>query len=217
MAVYQIKVHLAGIDLLRLRAPFLQSTLQKNQTAPHHPSIVSLQGNALLLLIALDPHQEIANVTDLLLRATKYGQEEGHHREIGIDPIVIRVKIIVATDILALALVLVLAPDLQRKEGAIALRHQVMTVETVESTDTQKAVAQVENEKEVVDAELHLIEVLSYCQVVRLCQKRNKSSHWVTSAVLINMSKNNVTVFVLCIKIYYDNKLYAYICYSSVK
>lgn len=44
-----------------------------------------------------------------------------------------------------------------------------MIVEAVENIDTQKVLAQVEDEKEVVDAELHLIEVLSYCQVERHC------------------------------------------------
>lgn len=81
------------------------------------------------------------------------------HREIDIDRNIIRVEIIAVVNILVLVLVLALDP--QREEDAIGLHHLVMIVEAVGSVDTQKVEAEVDNEKEIVDAEN--IEVLLYC------------------------------------------------------
>lgn len=79
------------------------------------------------------------------------------HWEIDIDRNIIWVEIIAVVNIL----VLVLTLDPQREEDATVLHHLVMIEEAVGSIDTQKVEAEVDNEKEVVDAEK--IEVLLYC------------------------------------------------------
>lgn len=162
MTVHQIREHLADIDLLHPKVPFLQSTLHRNQPALPRPGIANRQGNAplllLLLLVVLDPHQKIVSATDLLVQVIKRRLEEDRHREIDIGRIIVQVEIIAVIDILAHAL----APDLQRKEDAIAL-HLLVTIigAAAESIDTLEVEAQVDNEKEVVDAELHYMEVIS--------------------------------------------------------
>lgn len=147
--MHQIKVHLADIDHLHLRVLSLQNTRHKHQPALFRPSIVRLQGSAPRLLVVSDPHKKIVSITDLLLQVMiGRSLEEGRHREIDI----ILVEIIAAIDILAH----VLAPDPQREEDVIVLHHLVAIIEAVESTDTQKVEAQVDNEKEVVDADIAL-------------------------------------------------------------